>query len=66
MAGRLATLIAAMAVLILARVLKRRLRGRRHNQALQAFNEVVHHLWWTYEVDRDVREDHQMQRYDML
>ncbi len=66
MAGRLATLIAAVAVLILARVLKRRLRGRRHSQALQTLKEVVHHLWWTYEVDRDVREDQQMQRHGML
>ncbi len=66
MAGRLATLIVAMAVLILARVLERRLRGRRHSQALQTLKEVVHHLWWTYEVDRDVREDQQMQRWGML
>jgi hypothetical protein len=68
MAGRLATFFAAMAVLMLARVLKRllRLRALRHRQACQALSEIVHQLYSTVEVPREVREDHEMQRYGML
>ena len=58
----LKAVLAAIAVLILAR----RLQLRHRRRALQVLAEVVHHMWWTYEVPRDVREDHEMQRHGML
>ena len=62
----LKAVLAAIALLILARILQLRHRRRDRRRALQVLAEVVYHMWWEYEVPRDVREDHEMQRHGML